>query len=84
MICDPSSASNNGKFSPENTYSIFSHKLFSDSVDAVERAFELGQQFGKRAYRRDLASWSKRKKRKINRLDLLRKCTVLYHLDFIN
>ncbi|KAL5266786.1 hypothetical protein ACHWQZ_G003987 [Mnemiopsis leidyi] len=47
-------------------------RLYRDSVDAVERAFELGQQFGKRAYRRDLSSWSKRKKRKINRLDLLR------------
>ncbi|XP_063685040.1 HUWE1-associated protein modifying stress responses-like [Bolinopsis microptera] len=47
-------------------------RLYKDSVDAVERAFELGQQYGKVAYRRDLSTWSKRKKRKINRLDFLK------------
>eukprot|EP00116_Pleurobrachia_bachei_P015281 sb/3475543/ len=48
-------------------------RLYKDSVDAVERAYELGMVRGKQKCRRDMASWSKRRKRKINRIDLLRK-----------
>ena len=45
--------------------------IFTDSIDAIERAFELGQQYGNLECRRNVSKWAKRKQRKINRIDLL-------------
>jgi len=47
-------------------------RLYKDSLDAVERAYELGQQAGNTGCRRDTARWAKRKRRKVNRLELFK------------